>query len=74
MSIRTLELPAIKRRNGAERVTAAARDSWAVATRNLIAYKRVPQLLVFSTIQPVIFVLLWRCSARWRRRSVWPRT
>jgi ABC-2 type transport system permease protein/oleandomycin transport system permease protein len=32
----------------------------AVAGRNLIAYRRVPQLLVFSTIQPVIFVLLFR--------------
>jgi ABC transporter DrrB family efflux protein len=35
-------------------------DSFAVAQRYLIAYKRVPQLLVFSTIQPVIFVLMWR--------------
>src|SRR5207253_3416195 len=37
-----------------------AHDTYAVAVRNLIAYKRVPQLLVFSTIQPVMFVLLWR--------------
>jgi ABC transporter DrrB family efflux protein len=36
------------------------RDALAVAGRNLIAYRRVPQLLVFSTIQPVIFVLLFR--------------
>jgi len=36
------------------------RDASAVAGRNLIAYRRVPQLLVFSTIQPVIFVLLFR--------------
>jgi ABC transporter DrrB family efflux protein len=36
------------------------RDALAIAGRNLIAYKRVPQLLVFSTIQPVIFVLLFR--------------
>jgi ABC-2 type transport system permease protein/oleandomycin transport system permease protein len=36
------------------------RDAAAVAGRNLIAYRRVPQLLVFSTIQPVIFVLLFR--------------
>jgi ABC-2 type transport system permease protein/oleandomycin transport system permease protein len=32
----------------------------AVAGRNLIAYRRIPQLLVFSTIQPVIFVLMFR--------------
>jgi ABC-2 type transport system permease protein/oleandomycin transport system permease protein len=31
-----------------------------VAQRNLIALRRVPQLLVFSTIQPVIFVLMFR--------------
>jgi ABC transporter DrrB family efflux protein len=36
------------------------RDALAVTGRNLIAYRRVPQLLVFSTIQPVIFVLLFR--------------
>src|SRR5438445_9964362 len=38
----------------------ARRDAVTVAGRNLIAYPRVPQLLVFSTIQPVIFVLLFR--------------
>ena len=37
-----------------------ARDTLAVTWRNLIAYVRVPQLLVFSTIQPVMFVLLFR--------------
>jgi ABC transporter DrrB family efflux protein len=39
---------------------AAIRDTLAVARRNLIAYRRIPQLLVFSTIQPVIFVLMFR--------------
>jgi ABC transporter DrrB family efflux protein len=38
----------------------AIRDALAVTWRNLIAYRRVPQLLVFSTIQPVIFVLMFR--------------
>ncbi len=38
----------------------AALDAIAIAQRNLIALRRVPQLLVFSTIQPVIFVLLFR--------------
>ncbi len=38
----------------------AFRDARAVTWRNLIGYRRVPQLLVFSTIQPVIFVLLFR--------------
>jgi ABC transporter DrrB family efflux protein len=36
------------------------RDTYAVRQRNLIAYRRVPQLLVFSIIQPVIFVLMFR--------------
>src|SRR5438094_4967544 len=51
----TLETP-----RGAGRVAGAVHDSFAVAARNLIAYRRVPQLLVFSTIQPVIFVLMFR--------------
>ncbi len=38
----------------------ALRDTVAVMQRNLIAYRRVPQLLVFSTVQPVIFVLMFR--------------
>ncbi|HEX9123180.1 MAG TPA: ABC transporter permease [Actinomycetota bacterium] len=36
------------------------RDTFAIVQRNLIAYRRVPQLLVFSTIQPIIFVLMFR--------------
>ncbi|HSS08326.1 MAG TPA: ABC transporter permease [Acidimicrobiales bacterium] len=35
-------------------------DALAVARRNLIALVRVPTTLVFSTIQPVIFVLMFR--------------
>ncbi len=37
----------------------AAHDSIAIARRNLISLTRQPQLIVFSTIQPVIFVLLF---------------
>jgi ABC-2 type transport system permease protein/oleandomycin transport system permease protein len=36
------------------------RDTLAITQRNLIGYRRVPQLLIFSTIQPVIFVLMFR--------------
>jgi ABC-2 type transporter len=36
------------------------RDTLEITRRNLIGYLRVPQLLVFSTIQPVIFVLMFR--------------
>jgi ABC-2 type transport system permease protein/oleandomycin transport system permease protein len=38
----------------------AIEDGAAVTWRNLIAYTRVPQLVVFSTIQPVIFVIMFR--------------
>src|SRR2546430_212034 len=34
-------------------------DAAAVTRRNLLKYVRVPTLLVFSTIQPVMFVLLF---------------
>lgn len=36
------------------------RDAMAVAGRNLTSIRRVPQLLVFTLIQPVIFVVLFR--------------
>jgi ABC transporter DrrB family efflux protein len=45
---------------GAGRLAAGISDMLALAQRNLIALVRVPQLLVFSTIQPIIFVLLFR--------------
>lgn len=37
-----------------------ARDTVAIAGRGLLTYRRVPQLLVFSTIQPVVFVFMFR--------------
>ncbi len=40
-------------------LTWALTDMLAVTGRNLRMYTRVPQLLVFSTIQPVMFVLLF---------------
>ncbi|MFI6846433.1 ABC transporter permease [Kitasatospora sp. NBC_00085] len=42
------------------RIAAPVRDGLAVAWRNLIALRRVPRLLVFSTIQPLVFVLMFR--------------
>src|SRR3954447_19223103 len=38
---------------------APVRDTFAVTWRNLTAIRRVPQLMVFTLIQPVIFVLLF---------------
>src|SRR2546426_8676104 len=59
MSTTSMDLPAVveSRPTGLSR---AMRDGLAVTGRNLIALRRVPQLLVFSTIQPVIFVLMFR--------------
>ncbi len=38
----------------------AVRDSLAITQRNLITLTRLPQLLVFATIQPIVFVLMFR--------------
>ncbi len=35
-------------------------DGWVLARRNLVQIPRIPELLVFATIQPVMFVLLFR--------------
>jgi ABC-2 type transport system permease protein/oleandomycin transport system permease protein len=42
------------------RLVWAFSDGLTVAWRNLLKYQRVPQLVVFSTIQPIMFVLLFR--------------
>ena len=34
-------------------------DALAMTRRNLIRYVRIPTLLVFSTVQPIMFVLLF---------------
>ena len=39
---------------------AAVRDALIIAGRNLTVLRRLPQLLVFATIQPVLFVLMFR--------------
>jgi ABC transporter DrrB family efflux protein len=41
-------------------IITALRDTAAMMGRNLTVIRRVPQLLVFSLIQPMIFVLLFR--------------
>ncbi len=59
MSARELAAPRDAARLGL-RVPYAVADALAIAWRGLITYRRVPQLLVFSTIQPVVFVLMFR--------------
>jgi ABC transporter DrrB family efflux protein len=47
-------------RHGLGRFSGAISDGAAMWQRNLIGLRRTPQTLVFSTLQPVIFVLLFR--------------
>lgn len=44
----------------AQRIRWAIHDGLVLTRRNLLRYVRIPTLLVFSTIQPVMFVLLFR--------------
>jgi ABC-2 type transport system permease protein/oleandomycin transport system permease protein len=60
MSETTVIAPSYHTRERRSTFVRAARDTAAVAQRNLIALRRVPQAIVFTAIQPVIFVLLWR--------------
>src|SRR3989338_4209040 len=41
------------------RISPTLSDIWIMTWRNLLKYKRIPRLMVFSTIQPVMFVLLF---------------
>lgn len=40
-------------------LVSAARDAWVEATRHLRAMPRNPEVLIFATLQPVMFVLLF---------------
>jgi ABC-2 type transport system permease protein/oleandomycin transport system permease protein len=42
------------------RIGWAVADTITVTWRNLIAYTRIPEFLFFSTVQPIMFVLLFR--------------
>lgn len=42
------------------RLSGALVDGWVLAKRSLIHTRRSPDLIVFATIQPVVFVLLFR--------------
>lgn len=55
-----MSVPALPRYQNRLPVAWVISDAWAITKRNLLRYVRVPTLLVFSTIQPVMFVLLFR--------------
>jgi ABC-2 type transport system permease protein/oleandomycin transport system permease protein len=61
--VTTIALPLPEIADGADirlPFTAVVSDALAVARRNLIGLIRVPTTVVFSTVQPVIFVLMFR--------------
>jgi ABC-2 type transport system permease protein len=37
----------------------AVNDGWVVTKRNLLKVRRIPDLLIFSTVQPIMFVVLF---------------
>lgn len=43
----------------AQSITYNITDTWAITRRNLLRYVRLPQLLFFSSVQPVMFLLLF---------------
>ena len=45
---------------GMDRFRYLVADTMTITWRNIISMRRVPQVLVFSTIQPIIFVLMFR--------------
>jgi ABC transporter DrrB family efflux protein len=46
--------------NIGSRVGWALSDTWTIAKRNILGYTRIPEALFFSTVQPIMFVLLFR--------------
>ncbi len=52
--------PGIAERPSRSALEWAVADTKTVAWRNLVTLRRLPQLLVFATVQPVIFVLMFR--------------
>jgi ABC-2 type transport system permease protein/oleandomycin transport system permease protein len=58
MTAVALPLPVEKPRHSA--ANWAVRDALTVTWRNLVSMTRTPQVLVFSTIQPIVFVLMFR--------------
>jgi ABC-2 type transport system permease protein/oleandomycin transport system permease protein len=52
--------PAVAPRPHRSALAWAVSDSTTIAWRNLVTLKRLPQLLIFATVQPVIFVLMFR--------------
>jgi ABC transporter DrrB family efflux protein len=54
-----ITMPTPGRLSAATRMRWVVTDSLAMARRNLLRYTRLPELLFFSTVQPVMFVVLF---------------
>jgi ABC transporter DrrB family efflux protein len=58
VSMTTAMATAVPRRRA--RPVRVLSDTWVVMERNLISYVRIPEQLFFSSVQPIMFVLLFR--------------
>jgi ABC-2 type transport system permease protein/oleandomycin transport system permease protein len=56
----TEQLTAVPTAGLGSRAGWAVSDALAIARRNLLKYIRIPTLLIFSTVQPIMFVILFR--------------
>ncbi|MBF6066039.1 ABC transporter permease [Nocardia terpenica] len=52
-------IPAVDDPSATERLRMVAADSLTIAKRNIIKIRRVPDVLIFSTLSPIMFVLLF---------------
>ena len=59
MTSTLLDATSLERRRPRNGLVKALQDGWTIGKRNLKHFTRLPRLLVFSTIQPVMFVLLF---------------
>ena len=56
----TVQAPRLAPPSAAQQVRWLLSDTWVMTQRNLLVWVRVPAYIVFTIVQPVIFVLLFR--------------
>ncbi|ANS78002.1 ABC-type multidrug transport system, permease component [Serinicoccus hydrothermalis] len=59
MSTQTVPAPATERATSSSGMGSWASDVWTVTWRNLIKFRRNPEMLLFAVLQPIMFVLLF---------------
>jgi ABC-2 type transport system permease protein/oleandomycin transport system permease protein len=60
MTIAVASLPAGRSGQIAYRLRWAVADSWIMTRRNLLLWSRVPAIIMFTVVQPLMFMLLFR--------------